>query len=247
VAPTGGADLISLAIAVPLLLVATALARRGSTRGLLLWLGSLAYVAYQYGYTFAYRYNRLFLVYLALLSLSAFTLARALTALDPQSIAERFDQATPTRAVATVLWVIGLGLGVMELAQIIPTIITGELPKIVSDTGHPTSPVFILDLGMVVPLLLLGRPLAAPAPPVGLCRRRDLAGQRHRGGRSAACRQPVPGRGAAADRWATDRLVVGHRARLRHHAVALPAPPRRRPRACTADREPAMTLRRAAA
>lgn len=151
-----GADVVTLALALPLLLVSMALARRGSTRGTLLWLGAMAYVTYQYGYTFAYAWNRLFLVYLALLSVSAFTVARALILTDPADVAGRFDTATPHRAVGGFLWFVGGALALMELAMIIPTIFTGDVPQIVIDTGHVTSPVFILDLGLVVPLMLLG-------------------------------------------------------------------------------------------
>lgn len=150
-----GTDLVSLAVVVPLLVVATRSARRGSTRGLLLWLGALAYVVYQYGYTFAYGWNRLFLIYLVLLALSGFTIARALIAVDAGAVAANFDETAPTRAVSTYLWVVGAGLGVMELAQIVPTLFTGDKPQIVLDTGHPTSPVFILDLGLIVPLMIL--------------------------------------------------------------------------------------------
>ena len=150
-----GADLVTLSLVVPLLAWATLAARRGSTRGLLLWLGAMSYATYQYGYAFAYSWNRLFLVYLVLLSLSGFTVARALVALDPQVVAGRFGTATPTAGITRYLWSIGIALGVMELGQLIPTLFTGDVPQIVTDTAHPTSPVFILDLGLVVPLTVL--------------------------------------------------------------------------------------------
>jgi hypothetical protein len=150
-----GADAVSLVVALPLLVYATLAARRGSRRGLLLWLGAVGYIAYQYGYTFAYRWNRLFLVYLVLLSLSAFTIARTLIGLDPRSVSDSFDAGTPTVGVGRFVAIVGVGLGIMELSQIIPTVFTGDVPQIVTDTGHPTSPVYILDLGLVVPLLLL--------------------------------------------------------------------------------------------
>ncbi|MFP5319975.1 MAG: hypothetical protein ACLGI2_17000 [Acidimicrobiia bacterium] len=150
-----GADLVSLTVVLPLLVWATVAARRGSGRGLLLWLGAIGYVAYQYGYTFAYRWNRLFLVYLALLVLSAFSFAAALISLNPRPLAGRFDRLTPTGVVSRFLLFVGVALGVMELAQIVPTIFTGGTPQIVTDTGHPTSPVYVLDLGLVVPAMVL--------------------------------------------------------------------------------------------
>jgi len=170
-----GADIVSLVLVLPLLMLATRAARRGSGRGLLLWYGAMGYVAYQYGYTFAYRWSRLFPVYLALLSVSAFTLAAALIRLDPRRLSSTFDASTPARGVARFLWIVGGALGAMELAQIGAALVTGQAPQIVTETGHPTSPVYILDLGLVVPMLLLagawlrsGKPWGYVAAPIML-------------------------------------------------------------------------------
>jgi hypothetical protein len=150
-----GTDLVSLAVALPVLAGSLWLASRGSRRALLVWLGALAYVAYTYLYTFAIAWNRLFLVYVALLSLSLFTLARALVALDAEELAGRFTDRTPVRGVGAFLWLIGGTLGLMELAQVVPALLAGRVPKVVLNTGHPTGVIYILDLGLVVPLLLL--------------------------------------------------------------------------------------------
>jgi hypothetical protein len=150
-----GADLVSILLAAPLLLLALRSARRGSARGVLLLLGGLGYVTYQYGYTFAYGWSRLFPVHLTLLSLSAFTLAEMLIRLDMGAVMGSLDQQARVVAVARFLLVIGLGLGLMEGMQVFVAIVTGDAPPIVAQTGHPTSPVHILDLGLVVPLMLL--------------------------------------------------------------------------------------------
>jgi hypothetical protein len=150
-----GADLVSVLLAVPLLLVGLRSARRGSVRGLLLLLGGLGYVAYQYGYTFAYGWSRLFPVYLTLLALSAFTLAETLMRLDVGAVMDSLDRRAPVVAVARFLFVLGLGLGLLEGLQVVAALVTGDAPPIVALTGHPTSPVHILDLGLVVPLMLL--------------------------------------------------------------------------------------------
>jgi hypothetical protein len=114
-----GTDLVSLAVALPVLVGSLWLTSRGSRRALLVWLGTLAYVAYTYLYTFAIAWNRLFLVYVALLSLSVFTLVRALVALDAEELADRFGDRTPVRGVSTFLWVVGGMLGLIELAPVI--------------------------------------------------------------------------------------------------------------------------------
>jgi hypothetical protein len=150
-----GTDLVSLAVALPVLVGSLWLTSRGSRRALLVWLGALAYVAYTYLYTFAIAWNRLFLVYVALLSLSVFTLVRALVALDAEELADRFGDRTPVRGVSTFLWVVGGMLGLMELAQVVPALLAGRVPDVVLETGHPTGVIYVLDLGLVVPLMLL--------------------------------------------------------------------------------------------
>ena len=86
-------------------------ARRGSVRGVLLLLGGLGYVTYQYGYAFAYGWNRLFPVCVVLLALSGFTLAELLTRLDLHAVARSVDGRVPVVGVARVLLGLGLGLG----------------------------------------------------------------------------------------------------------------------------------------
>src|SRR5579864_6840175 len=64
-------DVLSLLVAVPLLLVSMWTARRGSVRGLLLWMGTLFYVAYAYSYTvIGDRLAPLLLVYVAIVSMA---------------------------------------------------------------------------------------------------------------------------------------------------------------------------------
>lgn len=92
---------------------------------------------------------------MALLSLSLFTLVRALVALDAEELAGRFPDRTPVRGVGAFLWLIGGMLGLMELAQVVPALLAGQVPDVVLKTGHPTGVIYILDLGLVVPLLLL--------------------------------------------------------------------------------------------
>lgn len=163
-----GADLVSVLLVAPLLLLALRSARRGSVRALLLLLGGLGYVTYQYGYVFAYGWNRLFPVYLALLTLSAFTLVGMLGRLDVDAVMGRLDPQAPVVAVARFLFVIGLGLGLMEGLQVVVAVVSGDPPPIVAQTGHPTSPVHILDLGLVVPLMLLAARWLGRRRPWGL-------------------------------------------------------------------------------
>jgi hypothetical protein len=150
-----GADLVSMSMAVPLLLGSCIAAMRGSVRGRLLWLGSIAYCVYQYAYVFAYRWGELFPVHLLLFSLSSFTLVAALAQVHVAEVADSFDDGSPRRGTAWFLWVLAGGLGLMEGMQMSVALVSGETPEIVELTGHVTSPVYILDLGFVVPLMVV--------------------------------------------------------------------------------------------
>ena len=162
-----GQDFVSLVFGVPLLLVAAHLARRGSVRALLAWLGGLGYVAYSYLYIFGIAYNELFLVYLALLFTSVYTLIRALIALDPLAVWASFGEATPTKSVSRFLAGFAIVLGALWGIQAVAAILTGGAPENVTSSGHPTAVVFILDLGLVVPLFWIGARLLRRGEPWG--------------------------------------------------------------------------------
>ena len=162
-----GQDFVSLVFGVPLLLVSTLLARRGSVRGLLAWLGGLGYVAYSYLYIFGIAYNELFLVYLAVLVMSAHTLIRALIALDPLAVWASFGEATPTRSVARFLTGFSVVLGALWGIQAVVSTVTGDVPASVTSSGHPTAVVFVLDLGLVVPLFWIGARMLRRGEPWG--------------------------------------------------------------------------------
>lgn len=151
-----GQDFVSLLFALPLLLVSRYFARRGSVRALLVWLGALGYLSYSYLYIFGVAWNGMFLIYLTLLFLSASTLVRALTAIDVTQIRQNFSKQAPTKAVARFLIGFGVVLGVMWGVQALVATFTGEIPASVISSGHPTAVVYILDLGLVVPLFLIG-------------------------------------------------------------------------------------------
>src|SRR5690242_375991 len=68
-----GQDLVTLFIGIPLLITATVWAARDSLRGKVLRAGTLGYFLYTYtSMTMLTAYNELFLVYVALMSMSLF-------------------------------------------------------------------------------------------------------------------------------------------------------------------------------
>lgn len=152
---TRGQDLVTL-VAMPVMAMTAHLSRRGAGRAQLVWLGILAYVAYTYvGAAFAYGFNELFLLYVALFGLSVFALGFGLGGLDAGALAARFDARTPRRAVVAFLALVALMLCALWLSQIVPFLFTGTLPDSIERSGGSLKFVFALDLGLVVPVSVL--------------------------------------------------------------------------------------------
>lgn len=150
-----GQDLVTLAVS-PLLLATRSAVRRRSTRATLVWLGLVAYVAYTaVGAVFAYRYNPLFLVYVALFSLSSFALALAARQIEAEAVKRRFDYGTPKRAVVGFLFFVALILAVSEVGQLVAAWLRGTVPELILRSEGGGNYVYALDLGVVMPLSLL--------------------------------------------------------------------------------------------
>lgn len=152
-----GNDLVTLLLAVPLLVLALLWSTRGSQRALLLWLGLLDYILYNYAfYLFAASFNWFFLIYVALFGLSIFALIFGLVGLDASAVRRSFSPRAALSWVAGYMLLVAIGLSLVYLAQSINFIVTGQLPGIVTNTGHPTSIVFALDMTLVIPFFALG-------------------------------------------------------------------------------------------
>ena len=149
-----GNDWVTLLAAVPMLTVAVVLARRGSTRALLLWLGMLGFVAYNYAfYLFGAALNSFFVLYLVAFTLSVVTLILSISRLDVVGIASGFHPSTPVRVIGGFLGVVGVGLAGIWLTLWAAYVFAG--------TPTPVDPevfklVAALDLSLMVPALTAG-------------------------------------------------------------------------------------------
>ena len=152
-----GNDAVTLFLAVPILVAGMVLARRGSLRAWLIWLGVLDYMLYNYAfYLFGAAFNAFFLIYAALLGLSIFALIFGLVNLDAKIIQQQFNARTPVKWIGGYFLFVGAGLSLIYVAQSFAFIATGQLPAIVTITEHPTNVVFALDLTLLIPWLAVG-------------------------------------------------------------------------------------------
>jgi hypothetical protein len=150
-----GQDLVTLLV-LAVLIPALIASRHGSARGTLIWLGLIGYLAYTYtGAAFAYGFNKLFPIYVALFALTGAALIAGLCGIDAAALRNAFDSQTPRRSVVAFLIIMALLLCALWVGQIVPFYTEGTLPEMIVRANTPTVFVYVLDLGVVVPLSLL--------------------------------------------------------------------------------------------
>ena len=148
-----GQDLITAVIAVPAALVVLWLALRGSWKAQPALAGFLGYFLYTYAlYVFAWKFNVLFLVYVAAFSVSLFGFILLMLRLTDGGSTFTAPKA-PITAGVILLLLIAAALLFMWISQIVLAM-QGKSVAIISDTdGHPV--IQGLDLGVIVPTAAL--------------------------------------------------------------------------------------------
>lgn len=146
-------DLVTLALGLPLLAVSYWLARRGSLRGQIVLTGTLGFILYTYiTMSFGAAYNRLFLVYVALFSLSLFAFVLSMMSFDLKNLPAQFSEKLPRRWIAGLLFFAAAFLTLAWLGRVAATFAPGAIPALENTTS-----MFIqaMDLGIIVPTCIL--------------------------------------------------------------------------------------------
>jgi len=163
-------DVCSVLVAVLLLV----LAHRTGAKPHLLRLGLLAYVAYSYAiYLTGVPMNRIFLVYVILVTVSGATLLHGLLRLRPAAW-PRVSSRRLERGTGWMLVIVAALFAGLWISALLPYALGGSAPT-PTGPGGVAYPVFILDLVVVLPciaavglLLLRERPIAGPLAAVAL-------------------------------------------------------------------------------
>jgi hypothetical protein len=149
---TGGTpwDFVRLVVGLPLLVVSFVFYLQGSMRGTVLFIGGLASFLYQYLlWTFAWAYNSLFLVYVAIFSLSLWTLVLVLADVDREQVRAAIDERFPVKVAATYSFAVGGLLLIKCIGEIAPTLGSVAMPS--GAAGYYTLVDQALDLGLLTP------------------------------------------------------------------------------------------------
>ncbi len=159
-------DLVTLVMGIPLLLISLYLTNKRAPRGRLMLTGTLGYFLYTYmSYTFLWHYNAFFIVYVILMSLSLYAFVLSMMSFEIEKIPDMFNEKMPIKFLAGFQLFVGLGIGMLWLGKIAPSIFEGAVPI---GLEHYTALVIQgMDLGFIVPTAILSAVLLLQKKPMG--------------------------------------------------------------------------------
>ncbi len=148
-----GNDIVTLLVGLPLLVIASWLAFRGSLRGQLLLTGTFGYFLYTYmSSAMLIAYNALFLVYVAVFALSLYAFVLSMMSFDLTTLSQHFSDHLPRRWIAGMLFVIAAFLSLAWLGRIAQPLMRNLIPALENTT---TMVIQAMDLGLIVPLAII--------------------------------------------------------------------------------------------
>jgi hypothetical protein len=146
-----------LLVTTPLLVAGMFSGSRGSVAGLLVWLGAIAHLLYNaVMLLFATPFNEVFLLYVALLSLSIWSVIAVLSATDVAGVPAGLPARLPVRPIAVYVWTIVVLNAGLWLQGLVPGMRAADDPAFLAGTGLLTNPVYVQDLAWWLPLMTVG-------------------------------------------------------------------------------------------
>jgi hypothetical protein len=150
-----GQDLVNLFFAAPLLFLTAYFAHKKCLKSVLLWQGALVYVVYSYViYAFFIHFGPWFLVYVAILGLSFYSLLGSSMNLDWNALSPRFAQvrAKPASVFLMATAVMFYFLWASEVAK---ALIAHTTPEGLNSVGLPVNPIHVLDMAFLLPAMAI--------------------------------------------------------------------------------------------
>lgn len=142
-------DVVTALVVFPGILFVARRAARGSVPAHLAGLGGIAFLTYNYAiYCFSISFGPLFLLWTAVLGLSAYALIagfRGAAELDLTGVVR------PSRTAGAVLIGVSVMFTCLWLSEIVPDLLAGRPSTSAQQWGVPTNPVHVLDLAFFLP------------------------------------------------------------------------------------------------
>ena len=128
--------------------------------------GTLGYFLYTFmSYTFLWMYNKFFIIYVLLMSLSLFGFILAMMSFDIDNIALNFKKQLPVKLIGGFQLFLAFAIGMLWLGKIAPSIFKGAVP--IGLDHYATLVIQGMDLGIVVPTAILSGVLLIKRKPFG--------------------------------------------------------------------------------
>lgn len=151
-----GQDWVDLLLGAPLLAVASYRTLRRSRAFTLVLAGALAYTLYSLVlYAFFMHFGPLFLAYTWGLGLAFYAFVILVGDLRADSAKKWFTVDAPATFAGVVAVVLGCAFYALWLAEVLPALTSGATLQSAVDSGLTTNPVQVLDLGVVLPALIV--------------------------------------------------------------------------------------------
>ena len=149
-----GTALVVAVLATPLMVGSMLMARRGSLRAVVVWLGAAAYLLYNaFVLLFATPYNRFFLLYVAMFSLALWSIGTVLVQSDVARLRRQVTGSLPAHAIAIYAWIVVALNALIWLRGIVPTITAADPGSFLVASGVTSQPVYVQDLAVWLPLM----------------------------------------------------------------------------------------------
>lgn len=160
------ADFITLVMGIPLLLISLLFANKNSLRGRLLLTGTIGYFLYTYmSYTFLWMYNKFFILYVVLMSLSLYGFILSMMSFEVERISSNFKKSLPVKFLGGFQLFIAFAIAMLWLGKIAPSILQDAVP--VGLEHYTTLVIQGMDLGIIVPTAVVSGILIIKRKPFG--------------------------------------------------------------------------------
>jgi hypothetical protein len=150
-----GTALVVLVLAVPIVILALAAARRGSLLGVVGWIGGIGFITYQgWMFLFAIPFNGLFLIYLAMFAFSFWAFVILLIGVRADGYAAAFAAALPARLLAGWMVASCLAFYALWLKNVVPASFDSLAPAFLAGSGMVTPTNYVLDMALFLPFTI---------------------------------------------------------------------------------------------
>jgi len=148
-----GNDLITLAVGIPLLSISSIASFKGSLKWRFLLAGTLGFFLYTYiSMATLASFNFLFLVYVAIFSLSLFSFILVFMSFDVHTLPSHFLPSLPRVWMSALMFLVAGFIALAWLQRIISPLINQKTPMLENTT---TLVIQFMDLGLIVPLAFI--------------------------------------------------------------------------------------------